>query len=93
MALDMKQRSRLARVDDQSTRDKIELARKIIYEKNFAIDTDAVEELLKDKSLTPILVRLERFGIGPPTYPITTIECICKEIRPTWCKPLPATCC
>jgi hypothetical protein len=68
MVLDMKQRSRLARVDDQSTRKKIELARSIIYEKNFAIDTNAVEELLKDESLTPTLVCLESFDGGPPIY-------------------------
>jgi hypothetical protein len=68
MASDMKQRSRLARVDDQSTRKKIKLARSIIYEKNFAIDTNAVEELLKDESLTPTLVCLESFGGRPPIY-------------------------
>jgi hypothetical protein len=56
MVLDMKQREKLARVDDESTRWKVESAHNIIYKKNFAVDTSAVETLLKDESLTPTLV-------------------------------------
>jgi hypothetical protein len=52
----MKQREKLARVDDESTRWKVESAHNIIYKKNFAVDTSAVETLLKDESLTPTLV-------------------------------------
>lgn len=57
MVLDMKQRQTLARIDDESTRSLIERARKIIYENNYAVDTDAVEAILKGESLVPTLVR------------------------------------
>jgi hypothetical protein len=87
MALDMKQRERLARNDDESTRRKIELAREIIYKKNFAVDTRAIEELLKDESLTPTLVSSEHVGIRPSVYLITA-ECICPETGPIWRKSL-----
>lgn len=65
MALDMKQRERLTRNDDESSRRKIKLACNIIYKNNFAIDTRAVEELLKDESLTPTLVSSEHISIRP----------------------------
>ena len=88
----MKQRERLARNDDEPTRYKIELARDIIYKKKFAVDTRAVEDLLKDESLTPNLVSSELVDVRPSIY-LTTVECICPEIGPTWRKPLSAICC
>jgi hypothetical protein len=56
MKLDMLQRQTLARTDDESTRRLIERAREIIYKKNYAVDTDAVEAILKEQSLVPTLV-------------------------------------
>jgi hypothetical protein len=56
MTLDMKQRQTLARVDDESRTRLIERAREIIYRKNYAVDTDAVEAILKEQSLVPTLV-------------------------------------
>jgi hypothetical protein len=60
MTLDMKQRQTLARVDDESRTRLIERAREIIYRKNYAVDTDAVETILKEQSLVPTLVCSEK---------------------------------
>ena len=50
-ASDMKQRQTLARVDDNSRRNKIKEAHTIIYDKIYAVDNEAVENLLKEQSL------------------------------------------
>lgn len=52
----MQQRKTLARIDDDSRKRMIDTAREIIYKKNYAVDTDAVEEILKESSLVPNLV-------------------------------------
>jgi len=70
MVLDMKQREKLARVDDASTRYKIQSAHNIIYKKNFAVDTNAVEALLKGESLVPTLVSWYHIRLRPSIYPI-----------------------
>jgi hypothetical protein len=57
MALDRKQRSTLQRVNDRGRQIKIAKARSLIYEHNYAVDSAAVEKLLKDQSLVPTLVR------------------------------------
>lgn len=56
MALDMKQRKTHARMDNEALRDKIDAARKIIYDKNYAVDTQSVKDILQEQSLTPTLV-------------------------------------
>jgi hypothetical protein len=56
MRQDMTQRKTLARVDDEDRRQKIDCARKIIYEKNYAVDTENVETLLQPESLVPTSV-------------------------------------
>jgi hypothetical protein len=56
MALDMKQRKTLARVDDEARRRKIDIAREIIYQKNYAVNSKAVETILKEQSLAPASV-------------------------------------
>lgn len=50
---DMKQRKSLARADNQAKRLKVADAREYIYDKNFAVDSDYVEDLLKNESLVP----------------------------------------
>jgi hypothetical protein len=59
---DRRQRKTLARVDDETRRRKVHTARHIIYGKNYAVDYDGVETLLKEQSLVPTAVRAE-FGI------------------------------
>lgn len=58
MRQDMKERKTLARVDDDDRRRKIELARDIIYKKNYAVDNANVEAILKPQSLVPTDVSL-----------------------------------
>lgn len=54
--LDMKQRLSLARVDNEDRKRKVQTARHIIYEKNYAVNSEAVEKLLKEESLVPTSV-------------------------------------
>lgn len=49
----MRQRKSLAHVDDKAKRRKVADTRKHIYEKNLAVNSDAVKRLLKDQSLVP----------------------------------------
>jgi len=55
----MKQRETLIRVDDESRRCKVDTAREIIYDKRYAVNSGAVENLLKGESLVPTLVSIE----------------------------------
>ncbi|KAI0055695.1 hypothetical protein BV25DRAFT_1815207 [Artomyces pyxidatus] len=50
---DMQERQTLARVDDARRRSQISSARKIIYEKDYAVNSAAVERILKEESLVP----------------------------------------
>lgn len=52
----MKQRLSLARVDNEDRKRKVQTARRIIYEKNYAVNSEAVEKLLKEESLVPTSV-------------------------------------
>jgi hypothetical protein len=56
MVRDMRQRETLSRVDDEAKKSKVASARKIIYEKNYAVDSTAVEVHLKEQSLVPTAV-------------------------------------
>jgi len=58
MKNDMKQRVRLARINDASRQIKVSAARRIIYEKDFGVSSAPVERLLKPDSLVPVLVSL-----------------------------------
>jgi hypothetical protein len=53
------QRETLARhgVDDLSRRNRVAFAREIIYEKKYAVDSNAVENILQVDSLVPTAVR------------------------------------
>ncbi|KAH7918336.1 hypothetical protein BV22DRAFT_1134671 [Leucogyrophana mollusca] len=53
MTRDMEQRRTLARVDDIHRRNAILNARKLIYEKGWAVDSAPVERILKPESLVP----------------------------------------
>jgi hypothetical protein len=65
MKQDMKERKSLARVDDENRRRKVELAREIIYDKNYAVDNESVQMLLQEQSLTPTSVCAILGYIGP----------------------------
>jgi len=53
---DMKQRKVLACVDNEERRYKVELARDIIYNKHYVVNSQAVEAILKSQSLVPNIV-------------------------------------
>lgn len=61
MKLDMRQRVSLARVDDDDRKHGTQLARRLIYEKNYAVNSEAVERILKPQSLVPTSVSKVRF--------------------------------
>ena len=53
---DMRRRQQLVRTDDDSRREKVLRARELIYERNYAVNTPKIEELLRDQSLVPTTV-------------------------------------
>lgn len=53
MASDASERITLARVDDDDRRSRISLARNAIYQRNYSIKSDLVEESLLADSLVP----------------------------------------
>ena len=53
---DLRQRILLSRSDTTQRREKVVSARKLIYERHYAVDATHVEELLKDESLVPTVV-------------------------------------
>jgi hypothetical protein len=50
---DMKQRKTLARIDDETRRGKVDLARDIIYNRHYVVNSTAVENILKAQSWVP----------------------------------------
>ena len=63
-ARDMKQRSTLARVDDDMRRGKVDLARDIIYKRHYLVNSKAVERILKAQSWVPTVVCEKLASIG-----------------------------
>ena len=61
MPRDMAQRITLARVDDLSRRNRVATARENIYEKGYAVNSNAVEKLLQAESLVPTAVRIPSY--------------------------------
>ena len=61
MRRDMAQRKTLARIDNVKRRNRVEMARKMIYEKGYVVDSRAVEVLLQEDSLVPTAVRAFSF--------------------------------
>jgi hypothetical protein len=57
-SLDRKQRQSLARIDDHARRFDIKTAREIIYQKNYAVNSEHVEKILQGQSLVPNIVSL-----------------------------------
>ena len=53
---DMKRRQLLARTDDDTRRNKVLCAWRLIYERNYAVNTPQIEKLLRDESLVPTSV-------------------------------------
>ena len=64
MARDMSRRVTLARKDNLERQGKVFAARRLIYEKNFLVNSSAVEALLRDESWVPTSVSLVSY-LGP----------------------------
>jgi hypothetical protein len=60
MKRDMEERTSLARFDNNHRKWMVATARSIIYEKNYAVNREAVENILKEQSLVPTSVSVER---------------------------------
>ena len=56
MTRDMQQRETLRRIDDESKKSLVAMAREIIYQKNYAVNYAGVKTLLNEKSLVPSTV-------------------------------------
>jgi hypothetical protein len=56
MVRDMTRRVSLTRIDNKARQSKVIAARRLIYEKQYRIDSAAVERLLKHESLVPTAV-------------------------------------
>ena len=62
----MAQRVTLARVDDVSRRNRVAAARESIYNKNYAISSVVVENLLREDSLVPTAVCIFPYPLLSP---------------------------
>ena len=57
MVRDMRQRKTSARVDNEDRRHRVVAARRAIYEKNYVVNSKAVNRFLQEDSLVPTAVR------------------------------------
>ena len=55
--LDSKRRQTLLRLDDSQKRDKVTLSRTFVYNQGRNVNSDAVEKILSQESLTPTKVK------------------------------------
>ena len=53
---DMLRRELLSRSDSKERKDKISLARNLIYQQNYAVDSAQVQRVLKNESLVPTTI-------------------------------------
>ena len=56
MVRDMQQRETLRRLDSDAKRHVVSTARDIVYQQNYAVNSDAVKALLAEESLVPSAV-------------------------------------
>ena len=75
----MKQQETLVHDDDENRRCKVNRAREIIYEKGYAVNSWAVEGILKEQSLVPTLVSTKMNPDDNHRNLRPTVECILTE--------------
>lgn len=61
--MDMARRVTASRVDGVMRRARVSAARRLIYEKNMQVNCAAVEDLLRDTSLVPTSVSIQRIPV------------------------------
>jgi len=87
---DIRQRETLARLDDVDHRHRVSVARDLIYEKNYAVDSAAVKRLLGKDSLVPTAVRICPLSVI--TISIIFSECFFSQARNTRFVQVPYAC-
>jgi hypothetical protein len=76
MARDMMQRETMARVDDIHRRSSVNAAQRVIYEKNFQVNSTGVENMLQDMSLVPTAASYIHSLIYEKNIDLDIAECI-----------------
>jgi len=76
MARDMIQRETMARVDDIHRRTSVNAAQRVIYEKNFQVNSTGVENMLQDMSLVPTAASYIHSLIYENNIDLDITECI-----------------
>lgn len=61
---DMAQRISMARIDNQTRRNRVYAARRLIYEKNVQVNSSAIEDLLRETSSVPTMVCIPDFFLN-----------------------------
>lgn len=79
MRSDVKRRAQLARSDNNRRKINVSSARRIIYEENYAVNSKPVELLLKEDSLVPVSVRLDRLVSFALLIEAIFLECILEQ--------------
>lgn len=90
---DIIQRKTLARVDDANRRSRIAAARENIYEKNYAVHSAVVENLLREDSLVPTAVCITSPLVSSPwQYSSSILERVFGETGAIWLLLVPDAC-
>jgi hypothetical protein len=92
MPQDMTRRISLARIDDIGRRSKVSTARKLIYEKDYAVDSAAVERLLKPQSLVPTSVSIRSCHYDLSVRQ-SAVECLLRQAVSLRLQLIPNVCC
>lgn len=88
---DMQDRVKLKRVDDEARREKIESARKLIFEKGISLGSKRITDILGAKSLVPTRV-CPNDAFLPCSALTISIECILRTLIRSWIQLLRAIC-
>jgi hypothetical protein len=92
MIRDMTQRVTLAWVDNKQRQNKVNIARRLIYENKRRVDSAAVENLLKEESWVPTVVRSQVHN-GVDTIDSCDLpECILRKVVAARIQSVPYIC-
>lgn len=86
-ARDMSRRVTRARVDDVQRISKVLLAWQFIYEKNYAVDSKVVEDVLKSESLVPTIVS-NLITLSNSHKLTSALECVFRKAGTPWFRHL-----
>lgn len=81
----------MAREVDDNYHHSVDTARDIIYNRHYAVDSEAVERLLRNESLTPTKVRYGCIRLSFDAHTIF-LECICEQTLSIGLQSFPDVC-